>query len=55
MSRWILFAIAAASVLIANTADQGSNRLAEQQHATRGHSADDNIVTGSASRRPPSR
>ncbi|WP_439574532.1 hypothetical protein [Phreatobacter sp.] len=55
MSRWILFVIAAVSVLIANTADQGSSRLGEQQHAGRGQAADDNIVTGSASRRPASR
>lgn len=55
MSRWILFVIAAASVVLANTADQGSSRLSDQQHAQRGPSADDAIVTGSASRRPASR
>lgn len=55
MSRWILFAIAAASILIANTADQGSHRLAGQQHAERDRPADDAIVTGSVSRRSPGR
>lgn len=54
MSRWILFAIAAASILIANTADQGSSQLADQQVA-RGQPADDGILTGSASRRQSGR
>lgn len=55
MSRWILFVIAAASILMANTADQGSSRLVDQQHAGRGQPADDALVTGSAGRRPPGR
>lgn len=55
MSRWILFMIAAASIVLAHTADQGSSRLSDQQQAQRSTPADDAIVTGSTSRRPAGR
>ncbi|MCZ8314707.1 hypothetical protein [Phreatobacter sp.] len=55
MSRWVLFAVAAASILLAQFVDRGSKDLAQELHAARPPIvADDAIMTGSV-RRPPQR
>jgi hypothetical protein len=54
MSRWVLFAVAAASVLMAQFVDRGSKDLAQNLQAVRSPlPADDNILTGSIRRQPP--
>lgn len=51
MSRWVLFAVAAASVLMAQFVDRGSKDLAQNLQAVRSPlPADDNILTGSIRR-----
>lgn len=53
MSRWVLFAVAAASVLLAQFVDRGSKDLAQELHAARPPIvADDAIMTGSVRRQP---
>ncbi len=55
MSRWVLFAMAAASILLAQFVDRGSKDLAQNLQAIRSPApSDDNIMTGSV-RRPPQR
>lgn len=46
MSRWILFAVAAGAVVLAQYVDRGSSWLAERQEIAR-NQGDDSIVTGS--------
>lgn len=46
MSRWILFAVAAAAVVLTQYVDRGSSWLAERQQIAR-EQVDDAIVTGS--------
>ena len=53
MSRWVLFAVAAASVLLAQFVDRGSKDLAQELHAARPPIvADDAIMTGSVRHQP---
>ncbi|MBY0360826.1 MAG: hypothetical protein K2X45_02875 [Phreatobacter sp.] len=54
MSRWVLFAVAAASVVLAQFIDRGSKDLAEGMQTARMQQADDDIRTGTV-RRPPQR
>jgi hypothetical protein len=54
MSRWVLIAVAAASVLLAQFVDRGSKDLAEGLQTARAPVSDDDIRTGSV-RRPPQR
>lgn len=53
MSRWVLFAVAAGAVILAQYVDRGSSYLADRQQIARGQ-GDDNILTGTI-RRPPTR
>lgn len=53
MSRWMLFAVAAAAVVMAQYVDRGSQALRErQQEIARHQSFDDNLTTGSIRRNP---
>jgi len=53
MSRWVLFAVAAASILLAQFVDRGSKDLAQELHAARPPIvADDAITTGTVRRQP---
>ncbi|MDP2802262.1 MAG: hypothetical protein Q8O26_10295 [Phreatobacter sp.] len=54
MSRWVLFAVAAASVVLAQFVDRGSKDLAEGIQTARMPQSDDDIRTGTV-RRPPQR
>jgi hypothetical protein len=45
MSRWVLFAVAAGAVVLAQYVDRGSSWLAERHEIARGQ-GDDGILTG---------
>ena len=51
MSRWALFAVAAAAVVLAQYVDRGSSRLAQQQELARSQ-GDDAVLTGTIRRTP---
>lgn len=52
MSRWVLIAVAAASVILAQFVDRGSKDLADGLQTARAPQSDDDIRTGSVRRAP---
>lgn len=52
MSRWMLFAVAAAAIVMAQYVDRGSQVLRERQDEIARHHSDDGLTTGSIRRNP---
>lgn len=52
MSRWMLFAVAAAAIVMAQYVDRGSQVLRERQDEIARHQSDDGLTTGSIRRNP---